>query len=154
MNPLFINTVWGPPHSSCSKPSPAPVKMTGLNIQTMKWPGFWWDGIILFELCTASAWWVSPWSISRTNTCKGLGLSGLCGVHRPGTNAQVSHYEPGGFLRIWTSSAFPPSLWHHAVMLHGIDGKLCVETYKIYTRGRITSSMIWSMICCMCVFSQ
>ena len=46
-----------------------------------------------------------------------------------GLEQLLSHYEPGGFPRIWTASAFPPSLWRHTMMAHGIDGKQSIPNF-------------------------
>ena len=44
-----------------------------------------------------------------------------------GLEHMLSHYEPGGFPRIWTASDFPPSLWRHRMMVHGTVGKRSIE---------------------------
>ena len=43
-----------------------------------------------------------------------------------GLEHMLSHYEPGGFPRIWTASAFSPSLWRHRMMVHGTVGERCI----------------------------
>ena len=46
-----------------------------------------------------------------------------------GLEHMLSHYEPGGFPRIWTASAFPPSLWRHRMMVHGTVGKRSIVSW-------------------------
>ena len=45
-----------------------------------------------------------------------------------GLEHMFSHYEPGGFPRIWTAPAFPPSLWRHRMVVHGTVGKRSINT--------------------------
>ena len=45
-----------------------------------------------------------------------------------GLEHRLSHYEPGGFPRIWTASAFPPSLWRHRMMVHGTVDKRSIQS--------------------------